>query len=46
MNDNEHFWDLFPCKVGVGYKQFSIIFTDLGQFAIELKQNSCEINFW
>lgn len=46
MNDTEHFWDLFPWKVGVGDNQFSIIFTDLGQFSLELNQNSSEKNFW
>jgi hypothetical protein len=46
MNDTEHFLDLCPCKVGIGHNLFSIIFTDLGQFAIELNQNLVEVNFW
>jgi hypothetical protein len=46
MNDTEHFLDLCPCKVGIGHNLFSIIFTDLGQFAIELNQNLREGNFW
>ena len=46
MNDIEHFMDLCLWKVGIGHNLFSIIFTDLGQFANELNQNLGDVNFW
>jgi len=46
MNDTEHFKDLFSWNLGLGYKQFVINFADLGQFEVELNQNSKDLYFW